>query len=162
MPFSTCRHNLVISMVKNRELIVIRSSSVSCLVSQYFMEIRRPPPSSSSKSKRRKKRGSRWDSCLAYNDIPKTEVVFCSETYDRNSQVDSICGPVCTRACVCREYNAQKNKQYVCGRSVLPCSSDNPLLTFDQNKPGFMCSNECTDKPYCIRPPPPENSDSTI
>jgi N utilization substance protein B len=23
-------------------------------------------------------------------------------------------------------------------------------------------SNECTDKPYCIRPPPPENSDSTI
>jgi hypothetical protein len=104
----------------------------------------------------RKEAGSRWDCCLAYNDTPKTGVVFCSETYYRNSQVDSICGPVCTRACLCREYNAQKKKQYVCGRSVLPCSSDNPLFTFNRNKPGLICSSESTEYPNCIRPPPPK------
>jgi hypothetical protein len=44
MSFSNLRHNLVISMVKNRELIIIPSSSVSCVVSHNFWESQTTAP----------------------------------------------------------------------------------------------------------------------
>ena len=116
IPFSTFRHNLVISVVKNRELIIICSSSVSCLVSQYFMD------------------------SLTTAPILKIEIYrqyLWTRVYILQTLVTGL-------ACVANIIIMRRRTVRVCGRSVLPCSTVNRLSRSNQIKPCYICT-DCPD-----------------